>query len=85
MRITYTRGISVFHKRPLDKASSRIWNSEKSEEWRDFAGGYGIQTPFGKRAVKRIIGDYDNVVGLPLKLLREKLKDIGVNIEKESD
>ena len=84
MNKNYNRGI-VFRMGLLAKASGRIWNTEKNEEWRDFAGGYGIQTEFGKRAVKRIDGDYDTVVGLPLKLLTKMLKDIGVDINKESD
>ena len=81
----YTRGILVFHKRLSVKTNGRIWDTGKTEEWRDFAGSYGIQTPFGKWAVKRIEGDYDTVVGLPLKLLRDKLIEIGIDIEKESD
>lgn len=83
--LTYTRGILVFHKRLLVKTNVPIWNTEKAEEWRDFAGSYGIQTPFGKWAVKRIEGDYDTVVGLPLKLLREKLIEIGIDIDKEKE
>lgn len=81
----YRNSRGVFRIRPLDKASGRIWNTENREEWRDFAGSYGIQTPFGKWAVKSIDGEYDTVVGLPLKLLRQKLIELGVDIEKESD
>lgn len=36
----------------------------------DKAGAYGIQD---KGVVKRIVGDYDNVVGLPLKRLKKIL------------
>lgn len=44
-------------------------------EWEDKAGSYGIQ---GKASVfvKRIDGDYFNVVGLPVNLLYNMLKQI---------
>ena len=41
--------------------------------WRDKAGGYGIQEPFGMRYIKRIEGDYNNVVGLPVARLYQEL------------
>lgn len=45
----------------------------------DKAGSYGIQ---GKGAVfvERIDGDYSNVVGLPLSLLYDLLKEFGIEI-----
>lgn len=46
--------------------------------WRDKAGGYGIQEPFGALAISRIEGDYYNVVGLPVSRLYQTLKDLGV-------
>lgn len=46
--------------------------------WYDKAGGYGIQTAFGAMAVERIIGDYYNVVGLPVSRLYRVLKEIGL-------
>ena len=53
--------------RTADKASGRIWY--------DKAGGYGIQTAFGAKAIKGIVGDYYNVVGLPVSRLYRVLKD----------
>ena len=47
-----------------------------SYEWKDKAGGYGIQTAFGAIAVKRIEGDYYNVIGLPIGLLYQMLKKL---------
>lgn len=39
----------------------------------DKAGGYGIQDDWGARAVKRINGDYYNIVGLPVHALYNQL------------
>ena len=60
----------IFH--PLSKKQIRDY--VKSKEPLDKAGAYGIQGP-GKKLVRGIIGSYDNVVGLPLKLLKNILKD----------
>lgn len=43
-----------------------------SDEPYDKAGGYGIQGEFGKY-IDHIVGDYDNVVGLPFNMLNDKL------------
>lgn len=40
----------------------------------DKAGAYGIQDDYGSLFVKRIEGDYNNVVGLPLFTLHQHLK-----------
>lgn len=45
----------------------------------DKAGGYGIQE-LGSVLIEKVIGDYYNVVGLPLAPLYEELKKLGVNI-----
>jgi len=45
----------------------------------DKAGGYGIQGK-GSLLIDHIDGDYYTVVGLPLAMLFEELKDNGVNI-----
>ena len=45
----------------------------------DKAGAYGIQE-LSEDFVKEIIGDYDNIVGLPSTLLKSVLKEIGYNI-----
>ena len=67
----------MFHIRKADKSGVRIWNEENKPEWLDFAGAYGIQTEFGKNAVKEVRGGIDNVMGLPLDLLRRLLKEVG--------
>lgn len=60
-----------------------IWNyigteeggniEEGKREWEDKAGGYGIQSVFGAKYIKRINGDYYNVVGLPISRLYQVL------------
>ncbi len=46
-----------------------------SAEPMDKAGGYGIQGLFG-RYVTRIVGDYNNIVGLPVAHLYQVLKEL---------
>lgn len=53
------------------KTGGRIWYT-----WEDKAGGYGIQTAFGMRAIKEIQGSFTNVMGLPIELLFKMLKEI---------
>ena len=65
----------LFHIVQLDKAGVPIWNRQVKYYWQDKAGGYGIQDPFGMKAVKGIVGDYYNVVGLPVSLLAQMLKE----------
>ncbi|MDP2719743.1 MAG: nucleoside triphosphate pyrophosphatase [Dehalococcoidia bacterium] len=51
----------------------------KSGEPLDKAGAYAIQG-LGAVLVEKIVGDYYNVVGLPLSALADALKEFGVNI-----
>ena len=64
----------------MDKAIAPIWNNGVKYCWQDKAGGYGIQEPFGMKAVKGIVGDYYNVIGLPVSRLAQMLKRFGVDI-----
>lgn len=48
-----------------------------SGDWKDKAGGYGIQSG-AAILVERIDGDYDTIVGLPTELLAEMLTSLGI-------
>jgi septum formation protein len=53
-----------------------------SGEGKDKAAGYAIQG-LGSLFIKKIDGDYFNVVGLPIYLLRKLLKEFGIKIPTE--
>ncbi len=50
-----------------------IWDYIDTGEPSDKAGGYAIQGKFSKY-IKRIVGDYSNIVGLPLGRVYSELK-----------
>lgn len=67
--------------RALVKTGGRVWNTHNGHqpEWYDKAGGYAIQGMAAK-FVKRIEGDFYNVVGLPISRLWQVLKEFGIDI-----
>ena len=64
-----------------DLTSAEISGYAASGEPLDKAGAYGIQEK-GALLVRKIEGCYSNVVGLPLSLLVELLKEFGISILK---
>ena len=65
--------------RTLVKTDVPIGHTEKPRYyWQDKAGGYGIQDPFGMKYIRRIDGDYYNVMGLPVCRLWQMLKEFGI-------
>lgn len=68
-------GRTKYHIRPIVNSGGSVWNLGT---WRDKAGAYGIQEPFGMLAVERIEGDFYNVVGLPIGKVYWKLKELGL-------
>lgn len=70
------------HTKRIIKTNVLIWNTKNiSYPWEDKAGGYGIQTSFGAKYIKKINGDYNNVVGLPISRLYQELKSFIRNSE----
>ncbi len=53
---------------------SEIEEYLKTEEYKDKAGAYGIQG-YGSSLVKKIDGDFFNIVGLPVARLKRELKN----------
>jgi septum formation protein len=76
-RLSRSVETKVYFKRMMMK---EIGAYVKTEEPLDKAGGYAIQG-LGAMIVKRIEGDYYNVMGLPLNALMEGLKRFGVYIK----
>ena len=61
-----------------------IWAYIRSGDCKDKAGAYGIQGAFAAY-IKGITGDYNNVVGLPLGLVCQKLREWGIRPEPVVD
>lgn len=72
-KIASTREITYVKMKRVNKAE--ILAYVKSGRPLDKAGGYGIQE-IEEAFIKRIKGDYDNVVGLPLLTLKRLLQPI---------
>lgn len=60
-----------------DLSKREILEYIETGEPMDKAGAYGIQG-YGSKFVKSIIGDYNNVVGLPVSALYQTLKENGI-------
>lgn len=71
----FTRVMSAVHMRPMTDGDIRSY--VETGAWQGKAGGYGIQDkdPF----VRRVAGDFTNVVGLPLKVTMKILAEAGVH------
>lgn len=50
----------------------------------DKAGGYAIQEWIGAVGIKKISGDYYNVMGLPINKLLKKLTGLGIEVRKKN-
>lgn len=79
--IIYQGQVKTFHE--ITEVSFKKLNDEIIEAYiekvnvMDKAGSYAVQE-CGEMIVEKVVGSYSNVVGLPLKSVREKLLEIGV-------
>jgi septum formation protein len=64
----------------LAKRLSRIQIKQLSEQNHDKAGAYAVQKD-SDILVKKMLGDYYNVVGLPIKRLKQILKIFHINMQ----
>ena len=91
---TVSTGIAIVHLEKnveiVDVNTTRVYFKQDNDEtvrlreeylatndWLDKAGAYGIQSGAAP-LIERIDGDYDTVVGLPTRLLSEKLRELGI-------
>lgn len=64
-----------------DLSDDEIWTYIQSGEPMDKAGAYAIQG-LGRKFVSEFIGDYDNVVGLPVKAFENLLAKMKWSVER---
>lgn len=69
------------HMRPI--AADEIEAYVASGEWRDKAGGYAIQENADAFVTELAGGGFDNVVGLPVDLVRRLLEESGFSPDAE--
>ena len=72
MLVDYSRTCVYF--REIDK--EEILEYIADGKTLDKAGSYGIQDDYGALFVRKIEGCYNNVLGLPIELLRRRLLEI---------
>jgi len=68
--VSFSQTTEVYLK---DLAAEEIKYYVKNYEPFDKAGAYGIQEWLGMTAVTKIVGDYYNVVGLPIQRVYDEL------------
>jgi septum formation protein len=73
------QGISRTHVTMRELSASEIAAYVRTGEAQDKAGAYAIQGK-GRRLVASIRGPYDNVVGMPMRLLTRLLGECGVPV-----
>lgn len=79
LRVDYA--VTAVEFAALDQADIEAYVA--SGEWRGKAGGYAIQGLAGM-LVSEIVGEYSNVVGLPLRLLARLFRDLGFDLLKRN-
>jgi septum formation protein len=76
-------GISRTHVTMRELSDRAIAEYVRSGEAQDKAGAYAIQGK-GRRLVRSIQGPYDNVVGMPMRLVTRLLQECGVPVAATS-
>lgn len=93
-RSTVSTGLAIIHAskkiRVTDVSTTTVVFKPESEQirllreayiatsdWRDKAGGYGIQSG-ASCLIDHIEGDFDTVVGLPLDIVKRRLRELGL-------
>ena len=80
MQIVDVDTTRVFFKPDSEEVNELRETYLASNDWKDKAGGYGIQS--GAAAlIDRIEGSYDTIVGLPTTQLAKILNDLGINVQ----
>ena len=85
--VTVRRGDQVLTRHEVTSVDFRALEPEEVEQYiatgecMDKAGAYGIQG-YGCLLVEGIVGDYYNVMGLPVALLAQMLRQFGVDCLK---
>ena len=85
--VTVRKGDQVLTRHEVTSVDFRALEPEEVEQYiatgecMDKAGAYGIQG-YGCLLVEGIVGDYYNVMGLPVALLAQMLRQFGVNCLK---
>ncbi len=75
----HVQGTSRTHVTMRELSAREIAKYSRSGEAQDKAGAYAIQGE-GRRLVDSIRGPYDNVVGMPMRLLARLLGEIGIPV-----
>ena len=78
--LAFGHGLARLHFRQLSEDEMRTY--VLSGDGLDKAGGYGIQGEAGK-FVERLEGEFDNVMGLPIRVVRELLASKGWDVGRD--
>ncbi|WP_161491687.1 Maf family protein [Sedimentisphaera salicampi] len=70
---------------PARLTTEQIAHHISTGRWQGRAGGYGVQDPHTEEYIEKIEGSFTNVVGLPMELTSEMLKDFGITPELQEN
>ncbi|AQQ09560.1 Maf-like protein YhdE [Sedimentisphaera cyanobacteriorum] len=70
---------------PAKLTQEQISHHISTGKWRGRSGGYGVQDPHTEEYIEKIEGSFTNVVGLPMELTSEMLKEFGITPELQEN